>query len=253
MHIIATGPVIHGDFFSVEGSDIRGDSAIEFATAFGVFQVTPRFVSTHLAFAESLPASIPAGPATLRLSSASRPASNNISVMVMAAAPPCVRVLQSGGSVARPYVIAIVANPVIEAPDGTLRADPVLRNRPGYHSVISHALHNLFKDAGALPCQNNSHVRIVSIFPPAMPLVSANALAHEIPDGNTMETRPAVIPAFLANYQVQADMVFVVHGSATHTCATQPSVAGTRSTTLSMSMPANRLSTLQQTGHAAKM
>ncbi|MCY7349972.1 MAG: hypothetical protein LH606_04810, partial [Cytophagaceae bacterium] len=45
------------------------------------------------------------------------------------------------------------------------------------------------------------------------------ALAQEVPASNMMETRRPVLAAFLAGFSEVADVVFVVHGSTTHTRA----------------------------------
>jgi hypothetical protein len=143
-------------------------------------------------------------------------------VAVTSGSPQTVRLLQAGAAKTRPYTIVFVANPAIESAVGsTFTPDPILTNRSGYHDIVKHSLHNLFGVAEDLLLQNNFHVqvRIVSIFDSTRPTGAANSLAHEVPLSTTMETRRSVLAPFLSTYGVVADMVFVVHGSTTHTRA----------------------------------
>jgi hypothetical protein len=162
------------------------------------------------------------GPATLRLTSPTTPSSNVASVTVVAGTPQSMRLLYPGEAKPRPYTIAFVGNPGIESGTGAaFSADPVLTNRPAYHAVVGHCLHNLFGVAEDLLRQGDidARMRLVSIFDPTRPADAANSLAHEIPMSNVMETRRSVLAAFLASFGTVADMVFVIHGSTTHTRA----------------------------------
>jgi hypothetical protein len=222
MHITPIGDPNHNDFYSVAGSDISPDAILEFDTVVGVVNVTPDFIRPHLALVERLPSSIPPGAATLRLTSPSGPSSNSVSVTVTAGPPQAVRLLQAGEAKARSYTIAFVANPGIQSAVGaTFTSDPILSNRPGYHVVVGHSFRNLFGVAEDLLRQNNidAQMRFVSIFDPTRPADAANSLAHEVPQSNVMETRRSVLASFLATFGVVADMVFVIHGSTSHTRA----------------------------------
>ena len=222
MNITPVGDAIHDDFYSVAGSGIPDNVVLEFNTSVGVVNVKPNFVRPHLALVGRLPTSIPVGQARLRLTSSTASASNLVSVTVSAGPPQPVRLLQAGAVKPWPYTIAFVANPGIEAAIGaTFSADPVLTQRSGYHDVVVHCFQNLFGVAEDILRQNlfDERVRLVSIFDATRPANPANSLAHEVPQSIVMETRrPALVP-FLASFGVVADIVFVIHGSTTHTRA----------------------------------
>lgn len=223
MIITPVGDPIHGDFFSVVGSDIANDAIMQFTTAVGIVNIVPTFVRPHMALVTRLPASLPLGAATLCLTSPTAPASNSVAVQVLSGPAQTVRFLQSGAAKAQPYTIAFVANPGIQAALGsTFTADPILTNRPGYHTIIGHSFQNLFGVAEDLLRQNNidARMRLVSVFDPTRPADAANSLVHEVPNSDLMETRRAVLAPFLAAFGLVADMVFVIHGSTTHTRAT---------------------------------
>ncbi len=222
MTITPVGDPIHHDFYSVVGSDIPADARLEFSTAVGVVNVASTFIRPHWALVARLPSSLPLGAATLRLTSPSTAPSNTVSVTVLAGPAQTVRLLQAGEAKARPYVIAFIANPGIEAATGaTFTADPILSNRLGYHQVVGHAFGNLFGVAEDLLRQGHidARMRFVSVFDATRPADAANSLAHEIPMSNLMETRRSVLAPFLARFGIVADMVFVIHGSTTHTRA----------------------------------
>lgn len=222
MHITPIGNPIHDDFFSLAGTDIPPDVTLEFSTAVGVVNVSPTFVRPHLALVARLPSSLPLGGATLCLTSPSAPASNVVSVTVTAGSPQTVRLLHAGEAKPQPYTIAFVANPAIESAMGAaFTVDPILTNRPGYHHVVGHCFQNLFGVVEDLLRQSDidSRMRLVSIFDTTRPANAANSLTHEVPLSNVMETRRAVLASFLASFGLMADMVFVIHGSTTHTRA----------------------------------
>ncbi|HKI16483.1 MAG TPA: hypothetical protein VKA15_01315 [Isosphaeraceae bacterium] len=236
MNISPVGDPIHDDFYSVAGSGIPDDVVLEFNTSVGVVNVTPDFVRPHLALVGRLPTSIPVGGAMLRLTSPTASVSNLVSVTVSAGPPQPVRLLQAGDEKTRPYTIAFVANPGIEAAVGAIfSTDPVLANRPGYHNVVVHCFRNLFGIAEDILRQNavDTRIRLVSIFDATRPADPANSLAHEVPQSNVMETRRSVLAPFLASFGVVADIVLVIHGSTTHIRASawftsdDPILAGT--------------------------
>jgi hypothetical protein len=222
MNITTVGDTIHHDFYSVVGSDIPPDATLEFSTSVGVLNIAPTFIRPHLALVARLPSSLPLGAATLRLTSPSTPPSNTVSVTVLAGPAQTVRLLQAGEAKARPYTVVFIANPGIQAAVGSaFTADPILTNRPGYHSVVGHSFRNLFGVAEDLLRQGNidARMRLVSVFDSTRPADAANSLAHEVPLSNIMETRRSVIAPFLSTFGIVADMVFVIHGSTTHTRA----------------------------------
>ncbi len=208
------------DFYSVVGSDIPTDAVFEFNTAVGAINVAPTFIRPHLALIARLPNTLPVGGATLRLTSPTVPASNSVSVSITAGPPQTVRLLQPGEAKQRPYSIVFVGNPGIESGTNFL-SDPILTNRPGYHVVVGHGFQNMFGVAEDLFRFNgiDARMRIVSVFDRTRQADAANSLAHEVPGSNVMETRRSVLVAFLASFGLTADMVFVVHGSTTHTRA----------------------------------
>jgi len=222
MDITPIGDPIHHDFFSLAGADIPLDAVVEFSTAVGAITVTPTFVRPHFLFVARLPSSLPPGPATLRVTSASEPPSNPVSLTILAGPAQTVRLLQAGEAKARPYTIAFVANPGIQAAVGsTFTADEILTDRAGYHEIVGHSLRNLFGVTEDLLRTDDidPRMRIVSIFDPTRPADAANSLAHEVPQSTTMETRRVALGPFLSVFGVTADMVFVIHGSTTHTRA----------------------------------
>lgn len=222
MNITPVGNPIHDDFFSVVGTGIPDDAVFEFSTDVGIVQAIPTFVRPHLALVARLPTSIPTGAANLRLTSPTTAASNSISVTVAATPLQTVRQLQPGEPKPDPYSVVFVANPGIESTGGgSFTPDPILTNRPGYHSVVNHCLRNLFGVTEDLfrTANMDARMRFTSVFDTTRPANSANSLAHKIPASNLMETRRTVLAPFLASYGLAADVVFVIHGSTTHTRA----------------------------------
>lgn len=222
MHITPVGDAVHNDFYSIVGTDIPSDAVLEFGTLVGTVSVRPAFIRPHLALVERLPSSIPLGAATLRVTSPSTTPSNTVSITVTAGPLQAVRLIQPGEAKNFPYTIVFVANPGIQSALGaTFTTDPILSNRLGYHNVVTHCFHNLFGVTEDLLRQNDidSRMRLVSIFDPTRPADATSSLAHEIPSSNIMETRRSVLAPFLATFGVIADMVFVIHGSTTHTRA----------------------------------
>lgn len=236
MNITPVGNPITDDLYTVAGTDIPPDAVMEFTTAVGVVSVTPDFIRPHLALVERLPASVTPGPATLRMTSPSTPASNSLAVTVTAGAAQAVRLLQAGEAKLRPYTIVFVANPGIESATGaTFHPDPILTNRQGFQAIVRHCFQNLFLVTEEFLRRDNidARLRLLSIFDPTRPADTANSLAHEVPASNIMETRRAVLPSFLTRFGLVADIVFVIHGSVTHTRASawptsdDPALGGT--------------------------
>jgi hypothetical protein len=221
MIIAQVGNPIINDFYTLSGTDIPEDAVIEFTAGYGTVPVVPDFIRPHLAFVERLPASIPAGDATVTITSPSTASSNTLRVNVRARAAETVRTLHGGDTKTQPYTIAFVANPGIQPASGSnFHRDPVLSDRPSYHAIVTHCLQNLFLSVEDLLREANrdARMRLVSIFDSSRPANAANSLAHELA-GGVMETRRDVLAAFLARYGVVADVVFVIHGSSTHTTA----------------------------------
>jgi hypothetical protein len=214
------GDVIHNDFFVVTGAGFADDLQFVFETATGMVTLTPNLVRPHVAFVARLPANVPTGRHWLRLRSAGTN-SERIPVEVTAQPPYTVRVIYSGKPKPEPYTVVLVANPAIESEaGGTFTTDPVLTDRAGYHSAVAYCLQNILREtedvlrAGDLDAQ----MRFVSVFDATLAAQQENALAHELTP-NIMETRRSVLASFLARFREVADVVFVLHGSTTHTRA----------------------------------
>jgi hypothetical protein len=212
---------IHNDFYSISGTDIPDDTEVVFDSPTLTVTVTPDLIRPHLVVIAELPATIPTGRNTVRLQAPGW-SSDAVLIDVFSSPQATVRVLYSGAPKSAPYTIAFVANPAIEAAGGgSFSADPVLSNRAGFHTAVGYCLRNLLTVTEDLLYQDNldAHIRFVSIFDPTLGASDANALAHEL-SPNLMETRRSKLNAFLARYGEKGDMVFVVHGSTTHTRAT---------------------------------
>lgn len=277
MIIQPVAAAIRGDFFSVEGTALAADARLELVIGGATTTLVPDFVMPHLALLGQLPAPLPLGTGSLRLTSATGTPSNSVSVTVSAGPIPNLRVLQSGEAKQDFYHIVLVGNPAIEAATGgALTADPILRNRAGFQKMVVHVFRNLFAAQEDLLRQNNFHVRtkISVLFDPTLPATAANALTHEVVSSTVMEVRRAALQPFLLGQGLRADIVLVVHGSTAYTRSSAwfttdraaPSTTFvydgvTRShghfadipgcAALAVSMPTNGLTVLHEFGHAA--
>jgi len=219
----AVGDAIHNDFFVVTGSSFADDLQLLFETAVGTVTVAPNVVRPQLAFVAQLPASVPTGRHWLRLRHGGT-TTERIPVEVTAGPPYTVCVLYSGRPKPSPYTIVFVANPAIESQAGdTFNADPVLTNRAGYHSAVAYCLQNILRETEDLlrAGGTDAQMRFVSVFDATLAAQQENALAHEV-SPNIMETpfnRLGVLASFLTRFHEVADVVFVLHGSTTHTRA----------------------------------
>lgn len=214
-------PIVN-DFFSVEGSALAADLKLEFLTSAGPVSVVPKLVRPHLALVDRLPATVPVGHVELRAVSATAGVSNSLLLNVAPGPPAVVRLLAPGESKPAPFTLVFVANPAILNPaTGAVGSDPILTDRPGYHSVVSHALNELFLGTEDLLRRTGfeSRVRIVSLFDAIRPATIGNALAAEVPASIMMETRRDELAPFLASHHLVADLVFVIHASPTHSRA----------------------------------
>jgi len=219
--ICPIGRAVHNDFYSVSGAGIPEDAELVFESDSVMVTVTPDLVRSHWVFVAELPSAIPVGRNMVRLQAPGW-SSDAVPVDVSAGPPATVRMLYSGASKSKPYTIAFVANPAIEAEaGGSFSADPVLTNRPGFHDAVAYCLRNLLTVTEGLLRQDDidARIRFVAIFDSTLGVSDANSLAHEL-NPNLMETRRDKLNAFLARYSEVADVVFVLHGSTTHDRAT---------------------------------
>ena len=215
--ISPNGSARHGDFFGVSGSGIPANAEVVFDSALAVVSVTPDVVRPQLALISALPTAIPTGRNQLRLQAPGW-ATGSIPIQVSARPRLRVRPLYSGAPKTEPYTIVFVANPAIEAETGgSVRADPVLSDRAGYHDAVASCLFILLCVTEDVVRQSSwdREIRLVSVFDETRTAAMATALAHELPP-NLMETRRDRLNPFLASYRLRPDIVFVVHGSTTH-------------------------------------
>ncbi|MBV9925254.1 MAG: hypothetical protein JOZ96_09590 [Acidobacteria bacterium] len=238
MNIRAVGDAILDDFFTVTGSDIPPDVVLEFTTAAGVRQLPADFARPHLAYVESL-SSLPAGDATLRLTSQSANAASNVVPVTVRAGPPpqAARLLHAGEDKPHPYTIAIVANPLIAShPQGVaaFRPDPILTAAPRFRRAVTRCLKGLFAGAeDALVAEDvlrrdniDARMRLVTVFRtplpggPSTPLREANSLIEQAPDNARAGLRLEQLAGFLAKFptgagETKADVVIVLNNSET--------------------------------------
>lgn len=222
MRISPIGTPIHGNFYSVSGTNIPSNVTLVFTTDKGTVSVTPDLERPHLIFVNQLPNTIPVGRNILTLQTSSW-RSDAVAVRVSANNFAQKRIIYPGAQKDRPYTIAFVANPAIESSTGGIfTADPILANQPSYHAVVGYCIRNLLSvTEDVLRADNiDAQIRFVSIFDPLLSVGEDSALVREVPASNLMETRRQVLAPFLSRYQEIVDVVFVIHGSTTHTRAT---------------------------------
>ncbi|HEX2317283.1 MAG TPA: hypothetical protein VHJ17_26280 [Thermomonospora sp.] len=219
--ISPVGHPVHDDPYTVTGDGIPPDARMVFESAALEVAVTPDLVRPHCACVTRLPSSVPVGRVTVRLEAPGW-RSQSVPVEVSAGPPVPVRTLYPGAPKANPYTIAFVANPAIEAATGgTVTADPVLQDRPGFLGAVRYSLRNLFTEDEDLLRQGDldRHIRLVALFDASRTPSLDNALAHEVPP-NLMETRRDRVAPFLRYYRIAADYVSVLYSSTTHDRAT---------------------------------
>jgi len=220
MNISAAGVAIHADLFSVSGSGFSAGSNLVFEQGGTQVSVAANFLRPHFALVTSLPGTVPVGANSLTIRDGST-VSNALPVAVTSGAPLEVRELHAGANKPSPYTIVFVATPAVRDMSGGFNADPILADRAGFQSVVTHCFRNLFgvtEDllrAGDIDVQ----MRMIALFDASLPALDDNALAGEIAP-NLMETRRTKLAPFLAGHGIVADFVFVLHGSTTHTRAT---------------------------------
>ncbi len=215
--ISPVGPAIHGDFYSIGGVDIPPDVEIVFDSDTMTVAVDPDMVRPHCVFLTALPSEIPLGRNVVSLRSANW-TSNPVPIDVNAGPPQTARTLYSGWPKHRPYTIALAANPGIETIEGDFVIDPVMADRARYHRASVSCVRSLLTMAEDLLRQNDwdRQIRFISIFDATLSANEDNALAQEVADSTIMAPRNHRLEAFLARYDAQADIVFVVFRSDTH-------------------------------------
>jgi hypothetical protein len=140
------------------------------------------------------------------------------------------REIRAGAAKPNPFTIAIVANPVLEAPwqSGAVMVDPIIGQLAAFQAAAAYIDSSLF---GGLPGQREvilaepsiaPSIRVVSLYDDALPTDLAHALVAQDGSSNTLVARRNVFKAFLGGYpayKIQADVVYAVSASASHTRA----------------------------------
>lgn len=212
-NISPTGPAVHGDFYSVSGSEIPSDAVIAFDSQAVIVRVTPDLVRSHWVFVKELPSAIPVGRNTVQLQAPGW-SSDAVPIDVIDSPKTTVRTLYSGAPKTSPYTIVFVANPAMLGIDGTISPDPVLRDRPGFHGAVAFCLKDLFAITEDLLRRSNldANIRLVAIFDATLAANDASALAKNYIHGDFFETRRDKLSSFLFGYFEVADVVFVLSG-----------------------------------------
>jgi hypothetical protein len=232
MNISSVGDAVLNDSFTVTGDDIPSDVVLEFSTAAGAASLPADFVRPHLVYVETLPGSLPAGDAELRLTSPStNAASNAVNVTVTDGPPAAARLLHAGEAKPRPYTIAIVANPLLASRSPTLRFrhDPIITMpRSFFRHAVTLCLRGLFAGAEDVLTRDgiDARMRLVSVFSspvcegPSIPLREANCLIEQTPGEQGVLPRRGRLVHFLDNFPTaagatRADVVIIINNSDT--------------------------------------
>ncbi len=144
------------------------------------------------------------------------------------AATPVQEILRSGDmSKTNPYTILFIANPALETPwnSGTFALDPVMTDQAAFDSCVKRSADCLF---GAFPGQGEvfladpmiaPRIRVISIFQVGLDALDANSLVTQDGVSNLLIARRQVYVAFLARLSQQADVVYSISKSDSHTRA----------------------------------
>lgn len=149
-------------------------------------------------------------------------------VLTQIASNPVSQVLREGDtSKSDPFTILFIANPALEMPwnSGTFGVDPVTYDQQAFNTCVGYALDCLF---GNLPGQRerlladpaiSAKVRVISVFRVGLTAEDQNALVAEDGVSNLLVARRGVFAQFIANLGLQADVVYAISQSASHTRA----------------------------------
>jgi hypothetical protein len=153
-------------------------------------------------------------------------------------------VVRPGAAKPNPFTVCIVANPAVEAPwnSSTFFADPILGQLAAFQAAVAYIDSALF---GLLPGQQEQlladpaimpFVQVVSLYDDGLAATAANSLVAQDGGSNILVARRTAFSPFLGNYDINADIIYAVSASASHTRAsawfttdddTQPGVAFT--------------------------
>ena len=229
--ISPVGPAIHGDFYSITGTDFADFVFLIFEKGSIEVAVLPDVRRRHWLMVERLPPNVPTGRCMVSVwAPESSRRSARVPVDVSAGAPLTVRTLYPGRPAPDPYTIVMAATPAhvtqVTGPAGEvipsfLEADPVLTNRAGFMTLVRKGLDGLLKFDGAVldigPLA--ASVRFVSIFDPTQAVTAANALVVTREPNIIEPNVGSVLKTFTGRYAQRADIVFCVTSMSTHTRA----------------------------------
>lgn len=141
-------------------------------------------------------------------------------------------VRKAGAAKVDPFTICIVANPALEAPwkSGLFQRDPMMTARPAFDGAAQYIEDCLYGSVPGIQEQLLNDpaiapaVRLLSIWDPAAPVNSANALVGLDGVSNILVARRSVMKAFVSGYQVggtaiNADVIYAVSAATSHTRA----------------------------------
>ncbi len=137
------------------------------------------------------------------------------------------KVIRPGAAKPGPFTICIVANPVLEAPWNSARVtrDPLIGRPAAFEAAATYIDSVLF---GLLPGQRENllagpawmpHIQVVSLYDDAVNVTLPNALVAQDGSSDILIARRAAFRPFLAKYAINADVIYAVSGSASHTRA----------------------------------
>ena len=133
-------------------------------------------------------------------------------------------VMRAGAAKPNPFTVCIVANPALDAPwnSGAVIADPIIGQMAVFQAAVAYIDSALFgrllgeqeallADPGIMP-----FIRVVSLYDDGVAPSLATALVAQDGSSNLLVARRSVFVAFLANYGIEADVVYAVSASASH-------------------------------------
>jgi len=137
------------------------------------------------------------------------------------------KVMRVGATKPNPFTICIVANPALEAPwkSGIVIPDPIMGQLAAFQAAATYIDSALF---GLLPGQKEvlladpailPFIRVLSLYDDGLSPALANALVGQDSSSFLLVARRNVFVAFLSRYEIQADVVYAVSASVSHTRA----------------------------------
>jgi hypothetical protein len=214
------GPAVHGDFFAVGGEHFPDDARVVFRHGVHEVTVEPDLVRPHWLLVDRLPGFVTVGKNRVHVASGRGPSMDTeVEVAGFGAAER--RTIYPGRDAPNPFTIAFIANPFILTADGGLAPDPVLTDRPAFHQCVAGCLKTLLTLKEDLLRHDGLEklIRFATLFEPEGSARTDEALVEQYLEFPIMLPRRATVAAFLKRRGLAADVVYVIHGSATHTIA----------------------------------